>query len=145
QINHGRNQGQNNLEQENVGNGDQAERAIARFADGVAMLPDGLQRAKGPAESLADQCLHGVGDFGAADGVLVVNNLPAIAADGERQVGIFSNRVAGEAAVAAKQVGAPRADGAGNNGDAIQQVKSALFKVLAGDVFERLPAGEPAI
>src|SRR5580704_6272199 len=38
----------------------------------------------------------------------------------------------------------PRAERAGNNGNAIQQIKSALLHVLAGDVFERLPTREPA-
>ncbi len=51
----GETQRQQNLEQENVGQSDPAERAVARAADGVAMFPDGLQRAKGPAEALANQ------------------------------------------------------------------------------------------
>ena len=46
---------------------------------------------------------------------------------------------------AAKQLRAPRAHGAGNHRNAIQQVECALFQILAGDVFERLPAREPAI
>ena len=45
----------------------------------------------------------------------------------------------------AQQIGAPRADGAGNDRNAIQQIEGALFEILAGDVFERLPARDPAI
>ena len=33
----------------------------------------------------------------------------------------------------------------GTTGNAIQQIEGALFEVLAGDVFERLPAREPAV
>ena len=89
--------------------------------------------------------IDGFGNFGAADGVFVVENFPAVAADGESQVGIFRNRVAGKSAVRAQQIGAPRAHGAGHHRNAIQQIEGALFQVLAGDVFERLPAREPAI
>ena len=41
--------------------------------------------------------------------------------------------------------GAPGAQRAGNHGNAVEQIEGALFQVLAGDVFERLPAGEPAV
>ena len=41
--------------------------------------------------------------------------------------------------------GAPRAHAPGHHRNAIQQIERALFQVLAGDVFERLPAREPAI
>ncbi len=145
QVDHRRNQRQNNLEQENIGNGDPAERAVARLSGRVAMLPDGLQRAERPAESLANQRVHGLGDFGAADGVFVVQNLPAVATNGQRQIGVFGNRVARKSAVAAQQIRAPRAHRAGHHGNAIQQIERALFEVLAGDVFERLPARDPAI
>ena len=47
--------------------------------------------------------------------------------------------------LAAQQLRAPRAHGAGHHRNAIQQIESALFQILAGDVFERLPAREPAI
>ena len=40
--------------------------------------------------------------------------------------------------------GAPRAQRAGDDGNAIQQIEGALFEILAGHVFERLPAREPA-
>ena len=47
--------------------------------------------------------------------------------------------------MAPQQVRAPCADGAGHHRNAIQQIECALFEILAGDVFERLPASEPAI
>ena len=37
--------------------------------------------------------------------------------------------------------GAPCADGAGNDGDDVEEVEGAALEVLAGDVFEGLPAG----
>ena len=109
------------------------------------MLPDRLQRPECPAETLADQRVDRFGNFRAADRFFVVKNLPAVAANRERQVGIFRHRIARKAALAAQQVRSPRAHGARHHGNAIQQIKRALFEVLAGDVFERLPAREPAI
>ena len=48
-----------------------------------------------------------------------------------------------EAAAVVDRFGAPGAQRAGNNRNAIQQIEGALFQILAGDVFERLPAREP--
>ena len=63
-IDDGRDERQQNLKQENVGQSDRAERAVARAADGVAMFPDGLERAKGPAEALGEvRILDRIGNF----------------------------------------------------------------------------------
>ena len=37
--------------------------------------------------------------------------------------------------------GAPCADGSGDDGDDVEEVECAALEVLAGDVFEGLPAG----
>src|SRR5690348_15529850 len=79
EIDHRRDERKQNLEQENVGKSNPAKRAVALAANGVAMLPDGLQSAVSPTEALANESVHGVGDFGAADGVFVIKNFPAVA------------------------------------------------------------------
>src|SRR6185437_14750977 len=144
-IDDGRDKRQQNLEQENVGQSDPAERAVARAADGVAMLPDGLERAKGPAEALANQTLDRVGNFGVADGVFVVENFPAMPTDGEGEVGVFGDGVSGETSAGAHDFRTPGSHRSGYHRNAIQQIESALFEILAGDVFESLPARQPAI
>src|SRR5487761_462597 len=144
-IDDGGDERQQNLEQKNVGQRYPAESAVARAADGVAMLPDGLQGAERPAETLANQGFDRVGDFGVTDGVFVIENFPAVAANGEGEVSVFGDGVSRKAAARAHGFGAPGADGAGNHGNAIQQIESALFEILAGDVFQGLPAREPAI
>ena len=62
QVDEGRDQGQEHLEDENVGQGEQAHGLVAH--EGGAMLPDGLQRAEGPAEALAHEALGVDGRFG---------------------------------------------------------------------------------
>ena len=52
------------------------------------------KRAKGPAEALADQRVDGFRRFGPADGVFVVENVPAVAANGDGQVGVFRHGIA---------------------------------------------------
>ena len=88
-----RDERQQDLEQKNVGNRHPTERAVARPADGVAVLPDGLQRAECPAKALANQGFDGFGDFGAADGVFVIDDFPAVASDREGEVGVFRHGV----------------------------------------------------
>src|SRR5579875_326984 len=119
--------------------------AVAGVAGRVAVLPDRLERAERPAEPLANQRVNRFGHFGVTDGVLVVQDFPAFAANGEREVRIFRNRFAGEASVVAQDVGAPGPHGAGHDRDAIQQIEGALFQILAGDVLERLPPGNPSV
>src|SRR5262249_33057264 len=117
EIDYRRDQRQQNLEEKNIGYGDPTESSVAGLANGVAGFPDGLQRAEGPAEALANQGFDGLRDFGAADGIFVVENLPAFATDGEGEVGIFGNRVARKSAVTFQNVGAPGAGRAGHDRD----------------------------
>ena len=108
------------------------------------MLPERLQRSERPAESLADQRGRGFRSVRPADGFFLVIDLPARAADGDGQVGIFRHGVRAEAAGIVDGFRAPGAQRSGDDGNAIQQIERALFEILAGDVFERLPAREPA-
>ena len=109
------------------------------------MLPERLQSAKGPAEALADQGVGGIGRFGPADGFFGVGDSPAAATDGDGQIGIFGDRVRGETAGLADGRGTPGAERSGNDRDAVQQIEGALLKILTGDVFQRLPAGDPGV
>ena len=108
------------------------------------MLPEGLQRAKRPAKALADELAGGIGSFRPSDGLFVVANAPANPADGNGQVGVFGHGVRGDPAGGFDGLLAPGAESARNHGDAIEKIKGAFFHVLAGDVFERLPARQPA-
>ena len=144
QVDHRREQRQQKLEQKHVRQGDPAQRAVFCASQRVAMFPERLQRAERPAETLADQRGRGFRRVGPADRFFLVINFPARATDGDGQIGIFRDGIRGETAGIVDRFGAPRAQRAGNDGNAIQQIERALFQILAGDVFERLPAGEPA-
>ena len=115
------------------------------FAHGIAMLPDGLQGAEGPAEALPDEHVDGFRYLGTADGLFVIENLPPGTANGESKVSVFGHRIAGKATVRAKQIGAPCANRAWYHRNTVQKIEGAFFEVLAGDVFERLPTREPTI
>src|SRR6266436_260078 len=108
------------------------------------MLPEGLQRAKGPAETLADQLAGRFRSFRPGNGFFVVADAPAEAADGDGQIGVFGDGVRRDATRGFDGLLAPSAQRAGYDGNAIQQVEGALLHVLAGDVLQRLPARKPA-
>ena len=57
------------------------------------------------------------------------------------EVGVFGDGVERIAAGGFDGRGAPCADGSGNDGDDVEEVEGAALEVLAGDVFEGLPAG----
>ena len=88
--------------------------------------------------------LGGFRRFGPGDGFFVVADAPAEAANRDGEVGVFGDGVGGDSAGGCDGFFAPGAERAGNHGDAIEQIESALLHILTGDVFERLPAGEPA-
>src|SRR5260370_28277489 len=108
------------------------------------MLPEGLQRAEGPAETLADELPGSFRSFGPGDGLFVVADAPAETADSNGQIGVFGDGVRGDATRGFDGFCAPGTERSRHNRNAIQQVKRAFLNVLAGDVLERLPAGEPA-
>src|SRR5258708_12044451 len=108
------------------------------------MLPEGLQRAEGPAETLADELAGSFRGFRPGDGLFVVDNAPTEAADSNGQIGVFGDGVRGDAARGFNGFLAPRTERTGHHGNAIQQVKGALLHVLAGVVLKPLPARQPA-
>src|SRR5262249_36694006 len=108
------------------------------------MFPERLQGAEGPAKTLANQGAGGVRSLGPGDGALFVGDAPAKTPNGNGKVRIFGNRVGGNATTGFNSLLAPGAERAGYDRDAVQQIEGALLHVLAGDVFESLPASEPA-
>src|ERR1700746_3698344 len=84
QIDNRRDQRQQNLEQENIRYRNPSESSVARPADRVAVLPDGLQCAESPAETLANQGFDRLGNFGAPDWALLLENFPACGAQRAR-------------------------------------------------------------
>src|SRR5258708_39518195 len=108
------------------------------------MLPEGLQRAEGPAETLADELPSCFRSFRPGDGLFVVDNAPTEAADSNGQIGVFGHGGRSDAARGFNGFLAPRTERSGHNGNAIQQVKGALLHVLAGDTIESLPAPQSA-
>ena len=136
--------GRHQLKDENIRQRNPAERAVLGPEERVAVLPERLQRAKGPAESLANQSAGRFRSFGPGDGFFVITDAPAQAANPDGQVGVFRHGIRGDAARGFDGLFAPCAQRAGDNRDAIQKIEGALLHILAGDVFERLPAREPA-
>jgi len=75
-VDEGRNQGQQHLENENVWQGEQTHGRAAQESD--AMFPDSLQRAEGPAESLAHQAAHVERRLGESQRAVFVVDPPAM-------------------------------------------------------------------
>ena len=84
QVDDRRDQWQGKLEDENIWQRDPAERAVFRAEERVAVLPEGLQRAEGPAETLANKLSRRFGSFGPGDRFLVVSDAPAEATQRDR-------------------------------------------------------------
>ena len=119
-----------------------ANRPMARcLADGAPVFEDGLQDAEGPAEALAHQAVGVDGGFGEGERLVFVDDGVALLEQVHGEVGVFGDGVGVVAAAGLDGCGAPRADGSGHDHDDVEEVERAALEVLAGDVFERLPAG----
>ena len=137
-VDEGRDQRQKHLEDENVGQREQAHGLVAHECG--AMLPDGLQGSERPAEALAHQALGVDGRLSVGQRAVLVVDLEPLFEQVHGQVGIFGHGVERIAAGRLDRRGAPCADGAGHDGDDVEEIESAALEVLAGDVFEGLPA-----
>ena len=104
------------------------------------MLPDSLEGAERPAEALAHEAAGVDGRLSKSKGPVFVVDAEALFKEVHGEVGVFGHGVERIAAGGFDGRGAPRADGAGNDGDDVEEVEGAAFEVLAGDVFEGLPA-----
>src|SRR5258707_7775687 len=104
------------------------------------MLPERLQRAEGPAETLADELPRRFGSLGPGNGLFVVADAPPEAADSDSQIGVFGHGVRSDATGGLNRFFAPCPQRARDDPDAVQKVQRALFHVFAGDVFQLLSA-----
>ena len=109
-------------------------------AEHSAMFVNRLQNAERPAETLAHQAICVGRRLGIGERHVFV--LDAISAAQQRhgEVGILGDGIDVIAASLAHCGNAPRADRAGHDADRAQNVERAPLKILAGDVFQGLPA-----
>src|ERR1700682_3285073 len=107
------------------------------------MLPDRLKRAEGPAEALTHERCPGLRRLCPGDGFFVIADAPAGPADRDGKVGIFCDRIARKPFRGAQGIDWPCSQCSRDHGNTIEQIEGALLQILAGDVFEGLPAGEP--
>ena len=137
-VDEGRDQRQQDLKDEDVGERDQTESAFA--GENIAMLPDGLKNSERPAEALTHEGIGTGGGLGEGERHVFVFDAVAVAQEGHGEIGVLGDGIDVIAAGLADGGDAPGADGAGNDADGSERVESAAFEVLAGDVFEGLPA-----
>ena len=77
-----------------------------------------------------------------ANAWFLVDDLVALFEEIHGEVGVFGDGVGVVSAACLDRRGAPRADGPRNHHDHVEEVQRAALKVLAGDIFQRLPAGQ---
>ncbi len=104
------------------------------------MLEDGLQNSKRPAETLAHERVGAGGSFGEGQRQVFVFHAIAVAQQRHGEIGVFGDGIDVIAAGLADRLDAPGADGSGHHAHRAHGVQRAAFEILAGDVFERLPA-----
>ena len=131
-------QRQQHLEDDDVGQREEAHRAVT--LEGLLVLEDRLQRSEGPAEALTHEAVGIDGRLGEGERLIFVNDLVSLLEQVHGEVGIFRNGIDGVAAACEHGRRCASADGSGNHGDDIEEIERAAFEVLAGDVFESLPA-----
>src|SRR6266404_1309771 len=107
------------MEDDSIGQGEHAQGAVLRTEESEAVLPERLQRAEGPAEPLANEHAGRFGGFRPGDGFFVVINMPAEAAYGDGEVGIFGNGIRGDPSGGFDGFSAPGTQCAGDYGDAV--------------------------
>src|SRR5579884_3550414 len=137
-VNKGRDQRQQNLENNNIWQCKQAHRAIR--AEGVLVLEDSLQDPERPAEALPHQTIDRRGRFSKCQRAVFINDLVILLQQVHRQVRIFRYRIDGISSTLDHRCCAPGSDCTWNDCDYVEQVQRPALKVLAGDVLERLPA-----
>ena len=134
-----REQRQEDLEDEDVGQREEAHGAVA--GDGSAVLEDGLQDSEAPAEALAHEAVGVDGGLGEGEGLVFVDDGVALLKDGHGEVGVLGDGVGVVAAGGFDGAGAPGSDGSWDYSDDVEEIESSALEVLDGDVLEGLPAG----
>ena len=104
------------------------------------MLPDGLGDAERPAEALAHEALGRSGRFSIGQRAVFAHDSPLVLQQLHGQVSIFGDRVSVVTSSLLHSFHAPCANGSRNHADRAQHVEGTAFEILAGDVFQRLPA-----
>ena len=138
-IDQGRDQRKENLEDENIRQGEQAHGAV--FVDGAFVFEDRLQNAEGPAEALANEAVGVDRRLGKGERAVFVDHAVALFEQIHCEVGIFGDGVGVIAFAGFYRRGPPRTNRAGDDHHDVEEVQSTPLEVLAGDVFERLPTG----
>ncbi len=138
-VDKGRHQRQQYLEDGDVGQRHPTQRAFALHRRLV--FPNRLHDAEGPAEALPHQPIRGGRSLGVGQGTVFIVHPVAGLEQRHRQVSIFGNGVVVISTGRKYRSRSPCADRAGNDAHRVQCVERAAFEVLAGDIFQRLPAG----
>src|SRR5208282_4495827 len=138
QVNEGRDQRKQNLEDEDVGKCDETQGTFAR--EHALMLKDGLQNSERPAKALAHERVGTGRSLGEGEGQVFVFHAIAVAQERHSQIGVFGDGVHVVAARFADRRGTPGADRARHHAHRAHGIERSPLKILAGDVFERLPA-----
>src|SRR6266702_117274 len=138
QVDERREQWEQYLEDERVGQREQAHGAA--FRDCAAMFEDRLQYPERPAETLAHQPVHIDGRLGEGQRAVFIDHRIALLQQVHREVGVFGDGVGVIATAVLDGSRSPRSNGAGYHHYDVEQIERATLEVLAGDVFERLPA-----
>ena len=84
-------EGKQNLEDEDVGQREEAHGAV--FADGALVFVDRLQDAEGPAEALTDEAVGVDGSLGEGEGAVFVDDAVALFEEVHGEVGVFGDGV----------------------------------------------------
>ena len=118
QIDQRGNERQQDLEDEDVGEGEEAHGDA--IADGGLVLEDGLEDAEAPAKALTGEAVGGVGGLGEGEGLVLVDDGVTLFEEIHGEVGVFGDGIGGVATAGADGGGAPSADGAGDDHDDVE-------------------------
>ena len=109
----GRDQRQQHLEDDDVGQREEAHGAVTQ--ESPAMFEDGLQCSEGPAEALTHEAVGVDGRLSEGERAIFVDHLVSLLKQVHGEVGIFSNGINGVASAGENGSGAPCTDGSGHH------------------------------
>src|SRR6266849_6077274 len=138
QIDHWCDRDEDDLKKPNAWQTEPAERAIVPVEHHVAMFPEALQRAVGPAKTLSRQRAHALRRFRPSDRARHVDDSLPMFVQRKSQIGVFSERLQTEAARLIDRILANGADRTRHDRDAIPAIVCAPIKIEAASVFQRL-------